>query len=237
MAFSIDSRGVLRFEPWIGFDWLVHGFSTRAAGDFRSRSAQQSAAQLGLSAPVITLKQVHSDRVLQADGAISPEEPRPEGDALVSATVGETIGVRIADCLPLLLVDPVRQAVAAVHAGWRGSAARIAAAAVARMREVYGSRPEDIEALIGPCISAGRYEVGEEVASHFDESAILRRPDRPLPHVSLPAANRLQLEEAGLRPANIRGGVHCSFTDAERFHSHRRDGEAAGRMIAFIGLR
>ena len=237
MTFSIDELGVLRFDPWAGRDWLVHGFSTRAAGDFRSLSAHESGRSIGLAQPVVTLKQVHSDLVVRADGAVPAEEPRPEGDGLVSATAEEVIGVRIADCLPLLLVDPARRAVAAVHAGWRGSAARIAFLAVERMREEYGSLPEDIEALIGPCISAASYEVGDEVASHFDEAAVLRGPDRPRPHVDLAAANRLQLEEAGVRPGNIHGGVHCSFREAERFHSHRRDGAAAGRMLAFIGLR
>jgi copper oxidase (laccase) domain-containing protein len=104
------------------------------------------------------------------------------------------------------------------------------------MRSIYGSRPEDIEALIGPCISVERYEVGDEVASHFHEEAVLRGPNRPRPHVNLAAANRLQLMEAGLRPQNIHGGAHCSFSDPN-FHSHRRDGEAAGRMLAFVGLR
>lgn len=237
MAFSIDARGVLRFEPWAGREWLLHGFSTRTAGDFRQLSAHESSASLGLDAPVITLKQVHSDRVLRADGAVAAEEPRPEGDGLISATAGETVGVRVADCLPLLLVDPVRKAVAAVHAGWRGSAARIAFRAVRRMGEAYGSRPEDLEALLGPCISAASYEVGEEVASHFDEAAVLRGAGRPRPHVDLPAANRLQLEQAGLPARSIQGGVHCSFREAERFHSHRRDADSAGRMIAFVGLR
>lgn len=237
MPFSIDSRGVLRFEAWAGRPWLVHGFSTRAAGDFRSRSAHESGESLGLESPVIALKQVHSDRVMRADGAVSAEEPRPEGDGLISATPREIVGVRVADCLPLLLVDPVRKGVAAVHAGWRGSASRIAFLAVEQMREAYGSLPQDLEALIGPCISAARYEVGEEVASHFDEAAVLRGPDRPRPHVDLAAANRLQLEEAGLPAQSIHGAVHCSFGEAERFHSHRRDGEAAGRMLAFIGLR
>ena len=156
---------------------------------------------------------------------------------MVSATAGETIGVRVADCLPLLLVDPNRKAVAAVHAGWRGSAAGIATLAVERMRECYGSRPEDLEAVIGPCISAALYEVGEDVAGNFDPAAVLRGPELPKPHVDLPVANRIQLEVAGLRAENIHGGVHCSLSDAERFHSHRRDGERAGRMIAFIGLR
>jgi YfiH family protein len=237
MAFSIDTRGVLRFEAWQAREWLVHGFSTRAAGDFRSSTAGESGAALGLPGPVVTAKQVHSAIVLQADGGIAAEEPRPEADGIVSSTAGETIGVRIADCLPLLLVDPVRKAVAAVHAGWRGSAAGIAAVAVERMTDCYGSRPEDLEALIGPCIAVGRYEVGEEVAGHFDARAVLRGQGRPRPHVDLAAANRLQLEEAGLSPANIHGGEHCSFSDAELFHSHRRDGEAAGRMIAFVGLR
>ncbi|MEZ5394790.1 MAG: peptidoglycan editing factor PgeF [Bryobacterales bacterium] len=209
--------------------------STRASGD-RDRPAEQAAEMLGVPGKVVTLKQVHSDLVFPADGAISGDEPRTEGDGLTSATASETIGVRIADCLPLLLVDPERRAVAAVHAGWRGSAARIAALAVEAMNRSYGSRPGDLEAVIGPCISAEQYEVGQEVASHFDAGAVLRE-GRAKPHVDLAAANRLQLLASGLREENIHGGVHCSFSEAERFHSHRRDGACAGRMLAFIGLR
>lgn len=235
MSFLYDSLGILRFEPWLELPWLVHGFSTRALGDFKGRSAGESAAALGLEGKVITLKQVHSDTVRPADGEISGLEPRLEGDGLISRTPGETIGVGIADCLPLLLVDSRKRAVAAVHAGWRGSAARIAALAVERMRADYGSEPADLEAVIGPCISAEQYEVGEDVAGHFEPGAVLRE-GRPKAHVDLAAANRLQLLAAGLREGNIRGGVHCSFRDPQ-FHSHRRDAERAGRMIAFIGLR
>jgi YfiH family protein len=235
LSFSIDGRGILRFDPWAERDWLAHGFSTRTAGDFRDRTAEESAEMLGLDGSVILLKQVHSSLVLQADRGLSGAEPRAEGDGLVSATAGETIGVRIADCLPLLLLDPERRAVAAVHAGWRGSAAGIAAIAVEAMRDRYCCRPDDLEAVIGPCISATRYEVGEDVARHFDPAAVCR--ETPKPHVDLAAANRLQLESAGVLAEKVHGGVHCSYGDAERFHSHRRDAVRAGRMIAFIGLR
>lgn len=237
MPFSIDSRGVLLFDPWLDRPWLVHGFSTQATGDFRSRTGVEAGELAGVEGPIVTLKQVHSDRVLRADGAVAPVEPRPEGDALVSASAGETIGVRIADCLPLLLVDPIHRAVAAVHAGWRGSAAGIAAATVELLRAYYGSRPADLEAVIGPCISAASYEVDEDVAAHFETGAIVRRPDGPKPHVDLAAANRLQLEALGLRSQNIHGGGLCSFRESARFHSHRRDGDLAGRMMAFIGVR
>jgi YfiH family protein len=236
MSFAYDNLGVLQFEPWTELPWLVHGFSTRALGDFKERSAGEAAAALGLEGEIITLKQVHSDALLRADGEVSGREPRLEGDGLISRTPGEIIGVRIADCLPLLMVDRERRAVAAVHAGWRGSAARIAERAVQRMCADYGSEPADLEAVIGPCISADRYQVGEEVAGRFEPGAVLCE-GRPKPHVDLAAANRLQLLAAGLREANIRGGEHCSFSNAERFHSHRRDGERSGRMLAFVGLR
>ena len=236
MSFTYDSLGVLRFEPWTELPWLVHGFSTRALGDFKGRSASEAAAALGLEGEVITLKQVHSDVVRRADGAVSGREPRLEGDGLMSRTPGETVGVRIADCLPLLLVDRERRAVAAVHAGWRGSAARIAELTVGQMRKDYGSDPWDLEAVIGPCISVERYEVGEEVAGHFERGAVLHRGGQK-PHIDLAAANRLQLLAAGLRKGNVHAGAHCSFGDPERFYSHRRDSEQAGRMLAFVGLR
>ena len=115
-----------------------------------------------------------------------------EGDALLEDQPGSVVAVKTADCIPILLVDERRRAVAAVHAGWRGTAARIAADAVAAMGERFGTRPEDLHAAIGPGIGACCYEVGPEVAAQFGGQG--------RGHIDLTAANRRQLEEAGVTP-------------------------------------
>ncbi len=236
MSFEVGEDGILRFVPWTAIDWLVHGFSTRAAGDFARPEPTDAAARFGApEAELVTLRQTHSALVfdiwdvVRAGGSL-------EGDGLHSDRSATIIGVRTADCLPLLLLDRARRRVAAVHAGWRGSAARIAAHAVAALEEA-GSPPESLEAVIGPCIGAARYEVGPEVAERFEHSAVVEREDWLKPHLDLATANRLQLQAAGVPGDSIHGGGMCTYDEADRFHSHRRDQAQAGRMLAAIGIR
>jgi YfiH family protein len=167
-----------------------------------------------------SLKQIHSGIVLAARGIGCAGE----GDALLSNRPEIPVSIRTADCLPILLADRRTGAVAAVHAGWRGTVARIAPGAVARMQEDFGSRPEDLVAAIGPGIGGCCYEVGIEVARQFGRTEAGR--------IDLAAENRRQLEAAGLVDIDIIDA--CTQCDAERFWSYRREGERAGRMISFI---
>jgi YfiH family protein len=175
---------------------------------------------------VVTVHQVHSARVLTSGEAAG----RPDADALITGTPGVAIGVKTADCVPVLLADPVHRAVAAVHAGWRGTAASIVQAAIRRMAQEYGTRPEDLHAMIGPSIGACCYEVGPEVAAEFGIRILSRV------RLDLWQLNRKQLEAAGLNPANIELLEECTRCDAERYHSYRRDGAAAGRMLSWIRI-
>lgn len=158
----------------------------------------------------------------------------PECDALVTDRPGVFCCVSVADCLPLLLHDPRRGAVAAVHAGWRGTAAGIAAEAVAAMRRAFGTDPADIRAFIGPGASSCCYAVGEEVAGRFAEEH-LRRVDGAV-HLDLKGANAAILRVAGIAPANLEIHPSCTISDKDRFHSHRRDGARSGRMMGVIGI-
>ena len=236
MSFAIGDDGILRFVPWAGIDWLAHGFSTRAAGDFARPEPADTAARFGVpEAELITLRQTHSAAVHDAAELAGEAEPL-EGDALHSDRPGTLIGVRTADCLPLLLLDRERRRVAVVHAGWRGSAQGIAALAVAALDRA-GSPPQALEAVIGPCIGSARYEVGPEVAARFGSEARVEREDWPKPHLDLAAANRSQLLAAGVPEKAVHVSGLCTYEDAARFHSHRRDRERAGRMLAVIGIR
>ncbi len=102
---------------------------------------------------------------------VQPSEHAPEADGVMTDEHGVALVVQVADCVPLLMADPRTGAVAAVHAGWRGTAANIAAAAVRRLQQQYGCRPEDLVAAIGPCIGACCYQVGPEVREAFTSAS------------------------------------------------------------------
>jgi polyphenol oxidase len=191
--------------------WLDHGFGTR---------------RFEPPAAVATLRQIHSNIIVHADraGCLC------EGDALLSDTQGLRIGVKTADCLPILLVDVRHRAVGAVHAGWRGAVSRIAHNAVDAMRLRWNSRAEDLHAAIGPGIGPCCFEVGPEVAVQFGLPAERNRVD-------LSAVVRRQLLAAGLRPERIYTTGLCTVCRPGEFHSFRRDREKAGRMISVIGVK
>jgi len=216
------------------FPWLIHGFGTRhfSENDLRAETAENGAR------PVL-LRQVHSARVLMI-GEIPPAPP--QADATATNRPGLALVVKTADCLPLFLVDPEHQAVAAVHAGWRGTARRIAAGAVETMTRAFGTRPASLLAALGPCIGGSCYEVGEDVIALFFRdsssaapfSAIAGRPGKYL--FDLRAANRAQLETAGLTAANIHDSGACTHCDPALL-SYRRDRRSDLRLFNFIGIR
>jgi YfiH family protein len=152
-----------------------------------------------------------------------------QADALLEDTPGAVVAVRTADCIPILLADARHRAVAAVHAGWRGTVAGIVGHAVEAMRQRFGTWPEDLHAAIGPGIGKCCYEVGPEVAAHFGAAG--------RSHIDLTEANRSQLVAAGVEPARVYVAGLCTMCHPDEFHSFRRDHEAAGRMYSFAGVR
>lgn len=158
-------------------------------------------------------------------------------DAVMTHLPGVCLGVSTADCIPLLIYDNVQHAACAVHAGWRGTVARIAQKAVAEMRRAYGTSPSDLKAVIGPGISLENFEVGDEVygqfaAAGFPMEAIARRYRKW--HINLWECNRLQLVESGIQPSNIHLSGICTFAQAGDFFSARRLGIDSGRIFSGI---
>jgi hypothetical protein len=151
-----------------------------------------------------------------------------EGDALLTSSPGLLVSVRSADCYPILLADTKHRAVAAVHAGWRGTAGGVVLETVARMRDQFGTSPADIVAAIGPGIGKCCYEVGAEVGRLFGLEGAGR--------IDLAAANRCQLIDAGVDDPRIDVLGGCTCCDAAHFYSFRRENEQAGRMISYIGV-
>jgi YfiH family protein len=213
-VFYKDSQQVYRVRELDSLDWLVHGFGTLFS-DIPARFGN-----------LATLKQIHSAICVLGDGRGGQ---LGEGDALLENAPGSVVAVKTADCIPVLLVDARRRAVAAVHAGWRGTVAQIVRHAVEAMHARFGTDAADLHAAIGPGIGKCCYEVGPEVAAHFGESGRA--------HIDLPDANRRQLMEAGVDAGRVYVANLCTRCLEAEFHSFRRDKEAAGRLYSFAGIR
>lgn len=210
---------------------LVHGFTAERSLSFSADPTDPAwddlAARAGFPAGQVALvRQVHGHTVKR----VSAPGLAGDGDALITDQVGLLLTIRVADCVPILLCGPGRQ-IAAVHSGWRGTAANIVAATIRAL----GGPPT--AAVIGPCISTRRYEVGEEVvdgirAAGVPDEVFVRRDLGERPHVDLRAAITWQLHQSGVTAVSAL--PQCAFED-ERLHSFRRDREQSGRMAAFIG--
>ena len=212
-------------------------------GDEREWTA--AASSLGVPRErLLLVRQVHGVHVAIARAAASIMWARPEADALVTDDPSVAIGVRVADCAPVLLFDPVKHVAGAAHAGWRGTAAGASAAAVRSLIGTFGTRPADLMAAIGPCLGRCCGEVGPDVLDAFRaggaDAASMRAwftpgsGDRSL--LDLERANRDQLERAGLDPARIFASGLCTKTHRDRLHSYRGDGAGAGRLLGAIRI-
>jgi YfiH family protein len=278
---SSDGVGFLEAPGFSAFPWLIHGFSTSQGGvsplngskvlnlgftgwDARENVQQnRKLFQSALTADELTfvsLKQFHSD-VVHAFSSASQESCR--GDASISNTPNLLLSVQTADCVPILLLDPKKRAIAAVHAGWRGTLQRIVEKTIGRLKMEFKTNPSDLIAAIGPAIGGCCYEVGTEVAAAFlsqfanapewfDE---LRTGDEPNPlqwlnqfppghqpppknvRLDLRKANRAQLLAAGLSPQNIFVSDLCAACRPDLLFSYRQQGSESGRMMAVIGIR
>jgi polyphenol oxidase len=189
---------ILEAPAFAALDWLVHGFSTRPGGaseltashgapqtknhrvlnlgftdwDSRARALENRKKffhAIGADKlRAVTLRQIHSDAIHRVDSSNARAKEARQGDALFTRDSGILLAVQTADCIPILLADPKRRAVAAIHAGWRGTLHRIAAKTLGRMQMEFGARPEDVIAALGPGIGRCCYEVGSDVARDFD---------------------------------------------------------------------
>lgn len=183
---------------------------------------------------------VHGTDVLVAHAPRPVEWARPpKADIVITNQPQVTLFMRYADCVPIVLYDPKRQAVGLAHAGWRGTVEKVAAKAVQALKDQYGSEPGDVVAAIGPSISTERYEVGEDVASQVlavfgaDASGLLPQTNGAL-HLDLIAANKLTLEQVGVE--NIESANLCTASNQADWFSHRGSGGRTGRFGALVAL-
>lgn len=249
-------------------DRIVHGFSARQGGVSPApfdtlnmalhvgddpahvwENRRRYLAALGLDAErICTIRQVHGTEIVRAfrrdagRGARDYADALADADAVVTNDSGVTLLLCYADCVPVLLYDPVHNATGLVHAGWKGTVQRIAAKTVERMGEEFGTSPSEVLAGIGPSIGAGCYTVGAEVAERFrtefsaHAAELVRVQDEEI-HLDLWAANSIQLVEAGVLADNIDRADICTSCDRSFFYSYRATGGRTGRLAAVMELR
>ena len=202
---------------------------------------QAVAASLGVTRErLLLISQVHGTAVAVARRGRTDPWARPEADIIISDDPFVAIGVRVADCAPILLVDRARQAVGAIHAGWRGAAAGAAAAGIRAMQAAFGTSPADVVAAIGPCLGGCCGEMGPEVVElfratgHTDVDRWFMTGSTARPYLDLELANRDQLRAAGVPAHHIYASGLCTKTHHVALHSYRADGARAGRLLAAI---
>lgn len=241
--------GALRCRPLEAI--APHLFSTRLLMPPPGEAEWPLGVALG-SGRLVMVSQVHGAGVVVVRGSDALPSPGTRGDVLVTAVPGVALGVRTADCVPILIGDRSTGAVAAVHAGWRGTAAGATGAAVSALTREFGCRPPDLLAAIGPSIGACCYEVGSDVVDAFAASGYERylidrwfpapppprgSRQRPPIRLDLAGANRDQLILAGVAPENVHISGLCTAEHLDALTSYRVEKSAAGRMVAAIAAR
>lgn len=259
VAFSTTREGGVGAGNYASFN--INAFCGDSADNIAA-NLQILANQLGIDSDhIIMPHQTHGveTRIIAPEFMSLPANVRGmllEGvDAVMTDTCGICIGVSTADCIPVLLYDEEHNAVCAIHAGWRGTLARIAHKAAVEMGMAFHSDPKKLKAVIGPGISRKNFEVGDDVYSAFEEAAfdmgtvatqeIKRNPNATDPakafekkwHIDLPLCNRMQLEHVGLLPENIYDAAICTYDNADTYFSARRLGTDSGRIFTGIMLK
>jgi polyphenol oxidase len=284
---------VVRVPDWADLSWLIHGFSTRLGGRTTVYRPGKSDLNLGFTdsddrdvvtanrglfvtaatagreiVGLVSLRQIHSSLIHRVSAKDVRDNGTPavlKGDGLMTDEPGVLLGIQTADCIPVLLADRKNRAVAAFHAGWRGTLARIVENGVGRMRLEFGSQPENLLASIGPGIGQCCYAVGQELREQFESQFVYARelfrevydsdPVRekypmlfltarapghsemgPAMHLDLAEANRRQLLAAGVRKEAIFLTGQCTGCRTDRFFSHRVERGFTGRMMSVIGI-
>ncbi len=216
-------------------DGLNYGLHVPDNADAVLKNRQELLLHFNLpGAAVVIPEQTHSCNI----AIVTPENANHifnDTDALITNQKNIIIGVLSADCVPILLVDPVKHVIAAIHAGWRGTVAEIGAKTLFKMNQIFGSQAQDVIACIGPSISQKNYEVGNDVARQF-RAGSQKKVDEHKTCIDLWKENQDQLMDAGVLKKNIEIAGLCTFTETDKFYSARRESINTGRMGSFIAL-
>jgi YfiH family protein len=186
----------------------------------------------------VPLHQVAKSHQVHGTDILTVTSPgRFEGyDALITNVPNVQLAVTVADCTPILIYDPIEKAIAAIHAGWRGTAGQIVRKTVEAMEKAFGTKTQNCVAYIGTCIDEYSFEVGEDVSQHFD--SVHKRWDAAKEKffVDLKLANKDQLLMTGLKPDNIEVSAYSTVLHNEDYFSYRHEKGLTGRMLATIGI-
>ena len=257
-----DAIQYLEAEAISALDFVTHAFCTRLGGiskgpfsslntgflvgdrgeDVRRNLALIEEAFVIPAERLVLMGQVHGDRIFILDGDGPPPGSIPECDGLITDRPGVALGIRTADCVPLLFVDRVRRVIGVAHAGWRGTALRIASRMVDLFEKRFSSRVEDILIAVGPAIDVCCYQVDAPVYAAFSLRPGADRFLHPCPEegrwmLDLASANRIELMERGVPTRNILLAGHCTACRRDLFFSHRASLGCTGRQINFLMLR
>ena len=248
---------------------IIHGFSTRLGGMSRGyvgsmnlstargdtpENVQENLRRLGEcigfeQQNLVLSHQTHTANVrtvTEADRGcgIVKERPYQDVDGLITNVPGLVLMTFYADCVPLFFVDPVHRAVGLTHSGWRGTVQQIGRVTLERMREEYGTLPEDVIAAIGPSICQDCYEVSEDVIDEFrkvyteeEQKEIFYRKENGKYQLDLWKANRILLMNSGIRPENMNISELCTCCNSELLFSHRASQGKRGNLAAFLGIQ
>lgn len=241
------ASGTLPSDPYAGLNLGFHcgDDPARVEGNWRRALEAEGLAGKTLAMP----RMVHGDAMVDMDarrpngfpsfsgvpGEGTVARVEPEGaDALASGSSAYVLAVTMADCLTALVYDPETGTAAAVHAGWRGTRARILEKTLRALADAGRIRPESARVAFGPCLRPDSLEVGEDVAELLPEAHVFRKSGKP--HFDMPGCNLMQALRAGIAPGHVRDMGGCTLSEPDRFFSYRRDGKDSGRLAAFISL-
>lgn len=213
---------------------IVHGFTTKALGADYDRIA---VAARVLVSQIYYAEQIHSEKVIVIDEN-SELAQLPAADAFVTNRADVLVGVRTADCLPILVYDPVKKVVAAIHAGYRGLLKGVIQNTLNVMQNKLGTSISDVRVVIGPSVCINHYEVGQELIDEFmtvypHDTVYMKNPGTK-PHLDVAATAVSVIQKCGVTDFHLEHLAACTYEDEKKFFSHRRS-PGNGRQFAFIG--
>lgn len=258
---------IIKSEIFAKYPELIHGISTKAKGEppfFNNMSRfvgdepelvlkNRAEFYTALGIDNLSIENfAHANQIHSGDVTLvnkGGQNPYPKTDALITNKTGVYLVISVADCLPVMLFDPINKAIGNIHSGWRGTAKHIVTNTINKMKSEFGTDPQNLIAFIGPGIGCDNFEVGGEVAEQFDKKYVLRKEiDNTLLQakggevmekylIDLKAVVKAELLKTGVKSNKIDLCNYCTYTEADMLHSYRRDKEKSGRMFSVLGLK
>jgi hypothetical protein len=231
---KINKITYLSFSPLENYDFLFHGFLLKRISDKNLKEFLKTTGVKNSS--IIIPEQIHSKRIMTIKQKYRSRKTESEGyDGVLTDAPGIVLTIRVADCLPVFLVDPVLRIIGIIHAGWKGTLMEIAKEGVRKASDVFGSNPANLIFVLGPSIGKCCYEISESLAILFPKDCLTFTKHKI--KLDLVKANLKQLLKSGVKREKIFLSNYCTFCKPELFYSFRRDKNKRKKMTAFIGIK